>query len=301
MAEMNSTMQRKTGRRKREPVETRQSELARLRAALYSLAAQALSVPREALCAAVDQGAVSKILRVLLAGLPVSYTRGMNQDIPEKLVSGVPEGAFAESILTEYTRLFGLNLQCPQYEGDYLARNSYNSVFVIADVSSMYSAFGVQLAGHATERPDHIAVELDFMALLAGKEAHARQMRQIENVRLCRRAQRVFLRSHLSCWAGAFACNLREETRLEFYRGVGDFLETLVAVETRYLKIQPEAPVNGEAAVEAAGGLMPAVTAPQPGACSSCMPGSGKKQNLVSLPGGVQESNPALASPFKIL
>jgi hypothetical protein len=139
------------------------------------------------------------------------------------------------------------------------------------------------------------------MSLLAGKEAHARESLQVANVRLCRRAQRVFFRSHLSRWAEAFARKLREETRLEFYRGISDLLEALLAAETRYWKIQPEAPLNGEAGVEAAGGLMAVAVPPQTGACNSCMPGGGKKQNLVPPPGGVHESNPALASPFKIL
>jgi hypothetical protein len=88
--------------------------------------------------------------------------------------------------------LFSTGLLCPHYEADFVAADSFRSMHIIADVARMYAAFGVRVANMAAERPDHIAVELEFMNWLASKEGYAAQHRQSGNVKLCRRAQRLF-------------------------------------------------------------------------------------------------------------
>ena len=194
------------------------------------------------MCEAIEQGVFSELIRYALAHLPKRYVRDLDMSFVDELGPKATAGSVADAISAEYARLFALNLQCPQYEADYLAPNSFSSVHVIAAVTSMYSTFGVQLASGVGERPDHIAIELDFMNLLASKEAHARQMRRPENFKMCRRAQRLFFSSHLSRWGMAFARNLGEETKLPFYQGIRRFMETLLVAEARFLKVQLQDP-----------------------------------------------------------
>ncbi len=73
--------------------------------------------------------------------------------------------------------------------------------FGIADVASFYKTFGVEVDAGG-ERVDHISTELEFMKLLAVKEAIALQGENSrEHAQTCRDASRVFLRDHLVRWA----------------------------------------------------------------------------------------------------
>lgn len=219
--------------------ESGRGRAARGRAMIYSILAQALACPGEALCSGVAEGAFSALLGYALAEAPAGHRRAIEADLVQSFTAGAEGGTFATSILIEYTRLFSANLHCLQYEADYLARNSDNSVHVIAAIAGFYSTFGVRLAESAGERPDHIAAELDFMNFLAAKEAHAGISRQTANARLCRRAQVHFFGRHLSRWGSLFAGNLAEATTLPFYRSTCELLTRFLAAEAEYLGIEP--------------------------------------------------------------
>ena len=187
--------------------------------------------------------------------------------------------SFASSILAEYTRLFSANLHCLQYEADYLSRTAEHSVHVIAAIAGMYSTFGVRVADTAGERPDHIAVELDFMSFLAAKEAYASDCNQTANARLCRRAQVHFLNTHLARWGSLFAGNLAEATTAPFYRSTCELLDRFLAAEAAYFKIEislPEAPQETNASENCG--------------CNHCSGTGGEQsQELVQLTGLIQE------------
>ena len=217
-------------------------DAARHRAALYAVLAQALSAPGRALCDAVEQNILPVVIEQALHRQPLSYVRDLDLGFLGKLTAPAGCGVFEDMLMAEYTRLFALNMHCPQYEADYVSRNSFNWAHVISAVTGMYSNFGVQLASGVGERPDHIAVELDFMNLLAAKEAHARELNHPGRTRLSRRAQKLFFASHLSRWAVAFARKLGEETRLDFYKGVAGFTETLMIAEARYWSVGLQTP-----------------------------------------------------------
>ena len=76
----------------------------------------------------------------------------------------------------------------------------------LADLAAFYRAFGLNMADDAGERQDHLCVELEFMSVLAAKEAYALDG-QVggEALLACRESQRDFLREHLGRWAPAFA------------------------------------------------------------------------------------------------
>lgn len=218
---------------------------------IYSILAQALSLPSDALCLAVREGVISTLLGGALDDAPPAHRRTIATGLLKSFTVLGEDEAFTSSILAEYTRLFSSNLHCMQYEADYLARTAEHSVHVIAAIANMYSTFGVRLADSAGERPDHIAVELDFMNFLATKEAHASDRNQAANARLCRRAQVYFLSRHLARWASMFAGSLAEETTAPFYRSTCELLDRFLAAETRYFKIQiapPAVPQEARAA-----------------------------------------------------
>lgn len=232
--------------------------MAQSRAMVYSILAQALSSPGEALGSCVVEGALSALLGMALAEAPAEHQRMIQADLLDSF-SVAKEENFSSSILAEYTRLFSANLQCLQYEADYLGHSAENSVHVIASIASIYSTFGVRLANTVAERPDHIAVELDFMSFLAAKEAYASDHDQIENAETCREAQIYFFSRHLSRWGTTFAANLAEATALPFYRSTCELLDRFLTAERAYLKVELSAPAIHEE------------KAPEKCGCSNCL------------------------------
>jgi DMSO reductase family type II enzyme chaperone len=76
----------------------------------------------------------------------------------------------------------------------------------LADLAAFYRAYGLNMAEDAGERQDHLCVELEFMSVLAAKEAYALDGQVGGDALLaCRESQRDFLREHLGRWAPAFA------------------------------------------------------------------------------------------------
>jgi DMSO reductase family type II enzyme chaperone len=208
------------------------------RTLLYSVLAQSLSVPTHSFCDAVCCGEMALLIEHAVAQLPASHTRGLDMGFLKQLSCTAEVRSFEDVLGMEYTRLFALNVHCPQYEADYLGRSSFHWSEVISSVSNMYSAFGVQLGEGVAERPDHIAIELDFMNLLTAREVRARELNNAQRTRIYRKAEKMFFASHLARWGAGFARRLKEETRLDFYRGIGLLLETFLRTEGRCLKVE---------------------------------------------------------------
>lgn len=83
----------------------------------------------------------------------------------------------------------------------------------LADLAAFYRAYGLNMAADAGERQDHLCVELEFMSVLAAKEAYALDgQADGEALLACRESQRDFLREHLGRWAPAFARMLMTRT-----------------------------------------------------------------------------------------
>ncbi|MBI4230069.1 MAG: hypothetical protein HY608_04455, partial [Planctomycetes bacterium] len=82
-----------------------------------------------------------------------------------------------------------------------------------------------------------------FMHFLACKESHARGRGTPEQVETCRRAQREFVRSHLACWAGAFARRFEAAAEGGALAGLGRAWEAVVRAEREVFEI-PDADVR---------------------------------------------------------
>lgn len=102
----------------------------------------------------------------------------------------------------------------------------------LADLAAFYRAFGLEVADGAAERPDHIGMELEFMAVLAAKEAYA-ATQGWDDCRgaLCRDAQKKFLCEHLGRWVPAFARHLARTATDETLAALGEFTRDFVVAE----------------------------------------------------------------------
>jgi TorA maturation chaperone TorD len=221
------------------------------RQALYRFAALALADPRsgswERLTALRDDtlpleaaALIRSVHQARRATLGVGE-RPLKYLDPQPVLDRLP--ASRCTLNTQYEATFGLLVSsaCPPYETEYInSKFAFQRSNELADISGFYEAFGLKIADAHPERPDHIVLQLEFMAWLLGMEREAAdgnlQLRD-ERMRVCRDAQARFLQEHLACWAPPFAKLLAHENRGRFYEAVGVFLAALIPAERSFLKV----------------------------------------------------------------
>jgi TorA maturation chaperone TorD len=213
---------------------------------LYRYLAAALQEPglSEA-CLLDDPGSgqlacdAAELLRGLF--LDVSIPLGFGELPAEELALTRAVAALGDTVAErrrEYIRVFGLATcrECPPYETEYhKAEEVFFRSQQMADVAGFYHAFGLTPGGSSRERPDHLALELEFMALLLMKERQAgtgdAASPEGDEAQICRAARESFLRDHLSWWVPSFALAMRLKAEDGFYAGVGRVLSALMPVE----------------------------------------------------------------------
>ncbi|MDE2089198.1 MAG: molecular chaperone TorD family protein [Gammaproteobacteria bacterium] len=149
-----------------------------------------------------------------------------------------------ERFVAEYSGVFGFTSgggEIPPYEGPYGATNFYQEADCTADVAGFYRAFGLESSEASPERPDHIAVELEFMHFLVVKEGYALSKGWAEKGQVCREAQKVFLKEHLGRWAPVFLHRLAERTRGGVFESIANAAAAWIAAECRCLEVPIQA------------------------------------------------------------
>ncbi|MBI2165048.1 MAG: molecular chaperone TorD family protein [Chloroflexi bacterium] len=174
------------------------------RSALYELFSLAFQYPKEGSAATL----ASMGRKAAMAAFDLGW-----QQIGEGLdeLSRKLDALGNDGLVEEYVRVFGHTnpKDCPPYEGEYGQSHVFQKSQVLAELSTLYQAFGVQLSPGFKDRPDHVSVELEFMRLLTLKETYAGvKGHGEEKVRLCRSAQESFLSRHLSTWVKVFVGRL---------------------------------------------------------------------------------------------
>jgi len=118
------------------------------------------------------------------------------------------------------------------YEGNY--HHPFNTYEEMADIAGFYRAFGFRFEG---ERPDHICLELEFMRILALKEAIALKDGDEEKGSLTIKAEKEFLLSHIGRWTEAL---LKMTEDLRFYGTLSRFLKEWIDMECDLYSVRPE-------------------------------------------------------------
>ncbi len=173
-----------------------------------------------------------------------------------------------EEARAAYTHVFGIlvSAEAPPFEVEYEPRTDvFWRASAMADIAGFHGVFGVEIGGH--ERPDHVAVEADFLWYLLEREVAAQALGHgEEKVEVVASAFRSYFVDHFGNWTPSFAVSLAklaDRRGATFYGGVADFLAHIVTAEAAVLGVPP-------AAVRP-----PVVTdAPAPDACEGCEAGT---------------------------
>lgn len=128
------------------------------------------------------------------------------------------------------------------YETEYGLPHEYRQSQEMADIAGFYRAFGFSLGGAVRERPDHVAVELEFMHILALKEAYALETGIPEHVEICVEAQGKFLQDHLGRWVGLFAQSVAHNAPDSLYVALAQFAAAFVQADAHRLGIMLDQP-----------------------------------------------------------
>ncbi len=139
-----------------------------------------------------------------------------------------------------FNELFGhaVRGKCPPYELEYGRSEIIQQASELADIAGFYAAFGMELSADLDDRPDHITVECEFMSVLCAKEAHAIGEGLAENVEICRKAQRDFLRDHLARWFPAFARRVQDADPEGYLGALAAFSAAHISADCRRLQIE---------------------------------------------------------------
>ncbi|MFQ5419595.1 MAG: molecular chaperone [Anaerolineae bacterium] len=109
------------------------------------------------------------------------------------------------AIEEEYVRLFTVNPVAIPQESFYVDVEGLAHGLIMAHLEQEYRESGLETSSDIVESPDHVAVELEFMAFLCDKEGQALRITLYEEANQLWGQQRTFLRKHLGRWFPKFA------------------------------------------------------------------------------------------------
>lgn len=228
------------------------SDRALARSVLYGAVALAFHFPDAEVVRRLASRAAQDAIREAAAF--VDGATGRLRRAAERFVHGI--GAESAGHRAEgFARLFGHTARgavCV-YETEYGSETLYGQPQTVADIAGYYLAFGLQPAGFARERADHVGCECAFMGFLSLKEARsleainspeessAAHMR--ETLEETRRVSRQFLRDHLARFGAAFARYTLDADGDGFYGSAAAVLLALLEVECERLGVLLGPPV----------------------------------------------------------
>jgi TorA maturation chaperone TorD len=121
----------------------------------------------------------------------------------------------------EHHRLFEAALACPVNEASYVRRDKGA---ILGDICGFYNAFGFRPASDHGDRPDHLACELEFVALLLVMLAQAHERQASEALDITRQAIEAFAADHLDPWLPLLCEYLSATTALPLYERLAELL-----------------------------------------------------------------------------
>jgi TorA maturation chaperone TorD len=227
------------------------------RAVMYSLLATGLSVPRPERQALLGSTLIPAV-RAMTFPDPV-------QELVDEVADLLPKDS--DALADDHMRLFPpiTSSDAPAYETGYRGEGIFQQSALLADISGFYRAHGLRAGGSDRERPDHIVVELEFMAVLMRKAVAALEEGLPEQAAVCLDTATLFLRDHLACWAPAYGRRIGLVSTSLWYRSLGRLLTEWVEADALAMGVEP---------VEVVDEPLPAEP-PDDGECGPCVPEPG--------------------------
>ncbi|MHB1421032.1 MAG: TorD/DmsD family molecular chaperone, partial [Bacillota bacterium] len=158
----------------------------------------------------------------------------------------IPDDKLMRDMVIEYTRLFlGPGKHISPHESVYVSgfgsagAGSKGQLWgeATVQVQEQIEGWGFNLGDTQQRIPDHIAVEMELMYHLTGKETESWAAGEVEEARKYQQQQKKFLEEHLCRWVENF-CNLVEDqSDSRFYRGIAGITRQFILSEPENLSV----------------------------------------------------------------
>lgn len=232
--------------------------LASQRGVIYDLLALGFSSPTYELVERIREGWFVLPLQespfLLLGSSPGVYgLEGFSLEATKK----TPAEIYID-LQTEHTHLFfgPTAMIVPPYESVYREAGYTVMGETTLSVLKAYEKAGMILSPELGDLPDHVVVELEFLAHLCEEEAALWQGEETHVIKVIQ-VEREFLTKHLLQWVPIFAKKVVEESSSAFYRNLAevtkvylqcedDHLRTLVDLLEGRNKLEAERPLRGD-------------------------------------------------------
>lgn len=222
------------------------------RSAVYSLLAAGFGLPGEQ---RITQLRSRLLPAVAVIGLPAPVD-GLVATLPSTLPRDL--GRFRDDHMALFPPI--ASRDAPGYETAYRGDDIFQQADLLADIAGFYKAHGLRAGGSERERPDHITVQLEFMAVLARKTVYALGVDRSEDADICREMSALFLQDHLGCWAPGFGRRVATMSASPWYRNLGELLAAWVELHVGSEGVTPVEVVDDPLPFEA----------PDDGVCGPC-------------------------------
>ena len=135
----------------------------------------------------------------------------------------------------EHTALFTLPSGVMPHEGVFLDKEMRLGGKVTVSVRQFYEKAGAEILNGCIEMPDHLGIELEFMAFMSRMEAELRMKKDPSALQRCIELQAGFLEEHLLKWAYQCCEKILEKTSCGYYRAVAYLLMDFLKDEEEYV------------------------------------------------------------------
>jgi len=203
-------------------------ERALARASIYRLLGIAFSYPAAETVSELHHAGEVAVVGADLISEPVAEAVAGVLQVVRDLSQPELEASYQRTFTLSYSE------DCPLHETAFSARHIFQQTQQQADIAGFYRAFGVD---SQAERSDHLALELEFLYLLALKEATARERRERGNTTVCRSAQRSFMKDHVARWVPLIGKRIAVVGSGGFYSSAARLLVAFISWEERFLRL----------------------------------------------------------------
>jgi TorA maturation chaperone TorD len=149
-----------------------------------------------------------------------------------EFVSGLNEGSI-NTVEEEYVALFSVNPYAPPYESYYQDPEGFVRSWIVIQLENEYARAGLNVARSFKEPPDHVAIELEFMAFLCSIEAESHETNNQSGVKSSLERQNKFLNLHLGNWYPMLAQAVKEAPTHGLYTLTVEVTNTFLQYETK--------------------------------------------------------------------
>src|SRR3990170_5728932 len=193
---------------------------------LYLFLGKCFSYPTQEFYQLTQDEGTGEQVRTMVEALPFDVNF---KGIP---TPSLPQEDFESEYISAFDLAFGPSHPCPLHESDH--RDDVSSTDITEELLRFYEHFQVKLGDKERDYPDHLVVELEFMAYLAKKEGDA--LKRENDPAPYRFAQADFLERHLEKWVSRLDERIQKRIKEPFYRGASAFLREFLSNHLPYLR-----------------------------------------------------------------